>query len=367
MPNKQTKKEWNLQTNRDESMNHNSFPLPWDQANRVKGLTQTFTEVTPRFSLFESSWLKECLTFILSKSPQDAPNNAHPVSVVGQVSLPLDFTVCTGLIFPARKSSWVQCWPKSCVRHSERRSKRSDLFTLGERREQRSSHFVGNALRPNLDASLLFSVLFQVYGNAGLPSFFRFIRQRKQKLLECDCLLQYTMILTLVLQRDFSKKKPLLKTPKGLMLCNQVFVSVRRKTKTKTMSNPLKAAKTKPLPEDFDVAKALNRLHLPRLSQQTLSPTSLSSTSSCSLLEQKMSDMEMRHREELETLKQEKGSLQALVGSQSGVIRELEAQLSRATGNSTALQRQQQEMMDTVHNLLNLCSKDGGRLTRWGF
>lgn len=76
-----------------------------------------------------------------------------------------------------------------------------------------------------------------------------------------------------------------------------------------------------------------------------------------------MLEMEMRHQEELETLKQEKGSLQTLVGSQSGVIRELEAQLSRATGNSTALQRQQQEMMDTVHNLLNLCSKDGGKLT----
>ncbi|KAF7665288.1 hypothetical protein LDENG_00148410 [Lucifuga dentata] len=78
-----------------------------------------------------------------------------------------------------------------------------------------------------------------------------------------------------------------------------------------------------------------------------------------SLLEQKMLEMEMRHREELETMKQEKGSLQTLVGRQSGVIGELEAQLSRATGNSTALQRQQQEMMDTVHNLLNLCSKDG--------
>ncbi|XP_029022801.1 angiopoietin-1 isoform X2 [Betta splendens] len=78
-----------------------------------------------------------------------------------------------------------------------------------------------------------------------------------------------------------------------------------------------------------------------------------------SLLEQKMLEMEMRHREELETLKQEKGSLQVLVGKQSGVIRDLEAQLSKATGNSTALQRQQQEMMDTVHNLLNLCSKDG--------
>lgn len=80
-----------------------------------------------------------------------------------------------------------------------------------------------------------------------------------------------------------------------------------------------------------------------------------------SLLEQKMLEMEMRHQEELDTLKQEKGSLQALVGSQSHVISELEAQLNRATGNSTALQRQQQEMMDTVHNLLNLCSKDGGK------
>lgn len=70
--------------------------------------------------------------------------------------------------------------------------------------------------------------------------------------------------------------------------------------------------------------------------------------------------MELRHQEELDTLKQEKGSLQALVGRQSSIIRNLESQLSRATGNSTALQRQQQEMMDTVHNLLNLCSKDGG-------
>lgn len=76
-------------------------------------------------------------------------------------------------------------------------------------------------------------------------------------------------------------------------------------------------------------------------------------------LEQKMQEMESRHREELETLKEEKGSLQALVGKQIGVIRELEDQLGRATGNSTALQRQQQDLMDTVNNLLNLCAKDG--------
>uniref|UniRef100_A0A8C1SJS1 Angiopoietin 1 n=1 Tax=Cyprinus carpio TaxID=7962 RepID=A0A8C1SJS1_CYPCA len=74
----------------------------------------------------------------------------------------------------------------------------------------------------------------------------------------------------------------------------------------------------------------------------------------------KMQEMEDRHREELEALREEKSSLQALVSRQSSVIRELEAQLSRATGNSTALQRQQQDLMDTVRNLLSLCSKDGG-------
>uniref|UniRef100_A0AAY5K466 Fibrinogen C-terminal domain-containing protein n=1 Tax=Esox lucius TaxID=8010 RepID=A0AAY5K466_ESOLU len=78
------------------------------------------------------------------------------------------------------------------------------------------------------------------------------------------------------------------------------------------------------------------------------------------LLEKKIQEMESRHREELGTLREEKGSLQALVGKQTRVIRELETQLTRATGNSTALQRQQQEMMDTVHNLISLCNKDAG-------
>ncbi|XP_014858803.1 PREDICTED: angiopoietin-1 [Poecilia mexicana] len=56
-----------------------------------------------------------------------------------------------------------------------------------------------------------------------------------------------------------------------------------------------------------------------------------------SLLERKMLEMEKQHAEELETLRQEKGSLQALVGRQSGAIRQLEAQLTRARGNSSQL------------------------------
>ncbi|KAJ8267666.1 hypothetical protein COCON_G00128380 [Conger conger] len=76
-------------------------------------------------------------------------------------------------------------------------------------------------------------------------------------------------------------------------------------------------------------------------------------------LEQKMQEMESRHQEELAALREEKGSLQELVGRQSSVIQELETQLGRATGNNTALQRQQQDLMDTMHSLLNLCSKGG--------
>lgn len=78
-----------------------------------------------------------------------------------------------------------------------------------------------------------------------------------------------------------------------------------------------------------------------------------------------MLEMETRHKEELNVLREEKSNLQTLVIRQSGVIRELETQLGKATGNSTVLQRQQQDLMDTVHSLLNLCSKDGGMLKRY--
>ncbi|KAG7469797.1 hypothetical protein MATL_G00132650 [Megalops atlanticus] len=76
-------------------------------------------------------------------------------------------------------------------------------------------------------------------------------------------------------------------------------------------------------------------------------------------LEQKMQEMESRHRGELDSMREEKDSLQKLVGRQSSVIQELEAQLARATGNNTALQRQQQALVDTVSSLLSLCSRDG--------
>ncbi|NXF21034.1 ANGP1 protein, partial [Rhodinocichla rosea] len=78
-----------------------------------------------------------------------------------------------------------------------------------------------------------------------------------------------------------------------------------------------------------------------------------------SLLEHRILEMEERHKEELATLKEEKENLQSLVTRQSYIIQELEKQLNRATSNNSVLQKQQLELMDTVHTLITLCSKEG--------
>uniref|UniRef100_A0A803KC96 Angiopoietin 1 n=1 Tax=Xenopus tropicalis TaxID=8364 RepID=A0A803KC96_XENTR len=78
-----------------------------------------------------------------------------------------------------------------------------------------------------------------------------------------------------------------------------------------------------------------------------------------SLLENKMVEMEERHKDELNTIKTEKESLQNLVSRQIYIIQELEKQLNKATNNNSILQKQQLELMETVHNLVKLCSKEG--------
>ncbi|XP_077023596.1 angiopoietin-1 isoform X4 [Tamandua tetradactyla] len=78
-----------------------------------------------------------------------------------------------------------------------------------------------------------------------------------------------------------------------------------------------------------------------------------------SLLEHKILEMEGKHKEELDSLTEEKENLQSLVTRQTYIIQELEKQLSRATTNNSVLQKQQLELMDTVHNLVNLCAKEG--------
>ncbi|OCT77087.1 angiopoietin-1 [Xenopus laevis] len=94
-----------------------------------------------------------------------------------------------------------------------------------------------------------------------------------------------------------------------------------------------------------------------QLIQQTNAITKIQEKNS--LLENKMVEMEERHKDELNTLKTEKESLQNLVSRQIYIIQELEKQLNKATSNNSILQKQQLELMDTVHNLVKLCSKEG--------
>ncbi|XP_055272308.1 angiopoietin-2 isoform X2 [Moschus berezovskii] len=73
-----------------------------------------------------------------------------------------------------------------------------------------------------------------------------------------------------------------------------------------------------------------------------------------SLLEKKVLDMEDKHIVQLQSIKEEKDQLQALVSKQNSIIEELEKQLVTATVNNSALQKQQHDLMETVNNLLTL-------------
>ncbi|XP_015220482.1 angiopoietin-1 [Lepisosteus oculatus] len=75
-----------------------------------------------------------------------------------------------------------------------------------------------------------------------------------------------------------------------------------------------------------------------------------------SLLENKVQDLERKHRSELEGMKAQKERLQHLVVRQTTAIETLERQLQSASTNNTVLQRQQQQLMDSVHTLLSLAS-----------
>uniref|UniRef100_A0A5F5PX11 Angiopoietin-2 n=2 Tax=Equus TaxID=9789 RepID=A0A5F5PX11_HORSE len=75
-----------------------------------------------------------------------------------------------------------------------------------------------------------------------------------------------------------------------------------------------------------------------------------------SFLEKKVLDMEDKHIVQLRSIKEEKDQLQVLVSKQNSIIEELEKQLVTATVNNSVLQKQQHDLMETVHNLLTMIS-----------
>ncbi|XP_069341167.1 angiopoietin-2 isoform X4 [Eulemur rufifrons] len=80
-----------------------------------------------------------------------------------------------------------------------------------------------------------------------------------------------------------------------------------------------------------------------------------------SFLEKKVLDMEDKHIVQLQSIKEEKDQLQVLVSKQNSIIEELEKQLVTATVNNSVLQKQQHDLMETVHNLLTMISTSNSK------
>ncbi|XP_028285452.1 angiopoietin-4 [Parambassis ranga] len=79
-----------------------------------------------------------------------------------------------------------------------------------------------------------------------------------------------------------------------------------------------------------------------------------------SRLESKVQMLESQQKGELEDMKEEKNRLQSVIRTQMAAIESLEKQLRVASSNSTALQRQQAQLMESVHTLINMVATTTG-------
>ncbi|XP_018604753.2 angiopoietin-2a [Scleropages formosus] len=71
-----------------------------------------------------------------------------------------------------------------------------------------------------------------------------------------------------------------------------------------------------------------------------------------SFLERRVEDMEGQRQAELKALREQEEQLQELLRQQTTVIEDLEQRLLGATANNSALQRQQQDLLETVNSLM---------------
>ncbi|NXN28757.1 ANGP4 protein, partial [Nycticryphes semicollaris] len=78
------------------------------------------------------------------------------------------------------------------------------------------------------------------------------------------------------------------------------------------------------------------------------------------ILEVRVLEMETKHQAELVGAHSEKEKLRRLVSRQSGTIEELEKSLLAASANTSLLQRQQLQLLESVQNLVRLISQSRG-------
>ncbi|XP_067094977.1 angiopoietin-4 [Osmerus mordax] len=77
-----------------------------------------------------------------------------------------------------------------------------------------------------------------------------------------------------------------------------------------------------------------------------------------SRLESQVQVLETQQRGDLENMRQDKGKLQVLVQTQTAAIQALQKQLRVASSNNTAMQRQQQQLMESVHKLIAMVTTE---------
>ncbi|NWH68698.1 ANGP1 protein, partial [Geococcyx californianus] len=84
------------------------------------------------------------------------------------------------------------------------------------------------------------------------------------------------------------------------------------------------------------------------------------------ILEVRVLEMETKHQAELAGARLEKEKLQRLVSRQNGTIEELEKALLAASANTSLLQSQQLQLLESVQNLVHLVSQGRGEPGRAG-
>lgn len=78
-----------------------------------------------------------------------------------------------------------------------------------------------------------------------------------------------------------------------------------------------------------------------------------------------MLEMETKHQAELAGARSEKEKLQRLVSQQSGTIEELERSLLATSANTSLLQRQQLQLLESVQSLVQSLVAQGRGEPRW--
>ncbi|KAL0978856.1 hypothetical protein UPYG_G00176630 [Umbra pygmaea] len=139
-------------------------------------------------------------------------------------------------------------------------------------------------------------------------------------------------------------------------------------TQTAEQTHKLNVVEAKVLNQTsrFEIQLLENSLSTNKLEKELLVQTSEMTKlqDKNSWLENKVQLLESQQQDELENNRLEKKRLQSLVTTQTTAIEALERQLRMASANNSALQRQQQQLMESVHSLINMVSTNTGTMLR---